>query len=97
MTYTDYKPCPEPETRIGLPFAEYSKLSDGGKMLYNSMFDYCTYAADPQYQKLHTFRNKIAKLDAGDRDILIAYFNSDPAIRWPGMPAEPWQYYQKPY
>jgi hypothetical protein len=97
MTYTGYKSYPEPETRIGLPFSEYSKLSEDGKDVYNMIYDYCTYASDPQYPRLHIFRVKISKLDPGDRDILIKYFNQDPAIRWNGIPSEPWEYYQNPY
>jgi hypothetical protein len=73
-------------------------LSENAKHLYNTMYDYCTYASDPQYQTLHAFRNKIANIaNQRERGILINYFNNDPAIRWTGMPAEPWEYYAKPY
>jgi len=83
--------------RIGLEFSEYQKLSPDGQDVYNQIFDYCTYASDPQYPRLHIFRTKISKLDSGSRDILINYFNNDPAIRWNGIPEEPWEYYKKPY
>lgn len=82
---------------IGLSFDKYDSLTLDGKTLYNMLFDYCMYSSDPQYQTLHKFRNKIDKLKSGDRDILIEYFNSDPAIRWNGMPSLPWEYYSKPY
>ena len=67
------------------------------KFLYTSIYDYCTYAADPQYQRLHKYRNQISKLAGRDRDILIAYFNADPAIAWTGIPQVPYLYYAKDY
>jgi hypothetical protein len=73
-------------------------LSENARSLYNAIYDYCTYAADPRYQTLHAFRNKIAKIaDERERAILINYFNHDPAIRWTGMPADPYAYYAQPY
>lgn len=87
-----------PNPASGLPIETIMHLSDPARHLYDSIFDYCTYAADPQYQTLHTYRNQIASLDnVRDRDILIAYFNADPAIRWHGIPQEPYAYYQKDY
>jgi hypothetical protein len=87
-----------PNPALGLPVDMIMSLSDEARTLYDCIFDYCTYASDPQYQKLHKFRNRIAALDnVRDRDILIAYFNTDPAIRWTGMPEEPWEYYKKDY
>lgn len=83
---------------VGLPLNMIMSLSEEARFLYDSIFDYCTYSSDPQYQKLHKYRNRIAALDnARDRDILIAYFNNDPAIRWPGIPEEPYVYYKKDY
>lgn len=87
----------KPAEQVGLAFAKYDLLTLDGKILYNMVYDYCTYASDPQYQTLHKFRNKINKLAGRDRELLIEYFNHDPAIRWPGMPCEPWDYYAKPY
>ena len=87
-----------PNPCIGLPLDTIMTLSENAKHLYNTMYDYCTYASDPQYQTLHAFRNKIANIaNQRERGILINYFNNDPAIRWTGMPAEPWEYYAKPY
>jgi hypothetical protein len=87
-----------PDAPIGLPADTIMALSDTARSLYNAIFDYCTYAADPQYQTLHTFRNKIAKIaNQRERAILIDYFNADPAIRWTGMPADPYAYYAQPY
>jgi hypothetical protein len=87
-----------PNPIIGLPVEMIMSLSEEARFLYDSIFDYCTYASDPQYQKLHTYRNAIAALDnIRDRDILIAYFNNDPAIRWTGIPEEPYVYYKKDY
>ena len=87
-----------PNPSLGLPVETIMHLSDPARSLYNSIFDYCTYAADPQYQTLHTYRNRIAALDDHrDRDTLIAYFNNDPAIRWTGMPEMPYVYYAKDY
>jgi hypothetical protein len=105
-TYTGYKQYLEPAVShpllpnapAGLPIETIMSLSEQARALYDCMFDYCTVAADPQYQTLHKFRNKIAALDnVRDRDILIGYFNSDPAIRWNGMPCAPYAYYEKPY
>lgn len=84
-------------TTIMISDDKYHSLSQEARYLYTTMYDYCTYAADPQYRRLHQFRNAISKLDPRDRDILIEYFNHDPAIRWPGIPQEPWHYYEKPY
>ena len=93
----DYHPL-LPHGPVGLPVETYLTLSEQAKCLYNAMFDYVTYAADPQYQTLHTYRNRIAALDNHrDRDTLIAYCNADPAIRWNGMPEAPWVYYKKDY
>ena len=91
------KPDFWPSERIGLAFEKYDELSIPAKALYNMLFDYCTYASDPQYKTLHKFRTKISKLEGRDREILIEYFNSDPAIRWNGMSSEPWEYYKDPY
>lgn len=86
------------ETQIGLATEQYMSLSPEARSLYDTMYDYCTYAADPQYQMLHKFRKRIAALDNGrERDILIEYFNNDPAIQWMGMPGKPYEYYEKPY
>ena len=82
---------------IGLPADKYATLSQEARYLYTCIYDYCTYAADPQYQRLHNFRKSIDKLTGTDREALIEYFNHDPAIRWPGMSAEPWEYYRHPY
>ena len=76
---------------------KYNSLSQEAKYLYTTIYDYCTYASDPQYKALHRFRNSINKLTGTDREILIEYFNSDPAIQWTGMPCEPWLYYKEPY
>ena len=87
-----------PNPILGLPIETIMSLSEEARHLYNQIFDYGTYAADPQYQRLHKYRNQIAALhNVRDRDILIAYFNTDPAIRWTGMPEEPYDYYQKDY
>ena len=82
---------------IGLPIETIMTLSDQARTLYDLIYDYCTYSSDPQYQTLHKFRNKISKLERADRDVLIGYFNNDPAIRWNGIPQEPYLYYQKDY
>lgn len=82
---------------VGLPFDKYDSLTLDGKVIYNMIFDYCTYSSDPQYQTLHKFRNKINQLSGLDKEILIEYFNNDPAIQWNGMPSQPWEYYSKPY
>lgn len=86
-----------PNPILGLPIETIMSLSDPARHLYNQIFDYGTYAADPQYHTLHKFRMAIAKLDSGDRDTLITYFNNDPAIQWTGMPEMPYAYYAKPY
>lgn len=84
--------------QIGLPVETIMSLSDDARTLYNTIYDYCTYAADPQYQVLHKFRNLIARMaNTVERDILIDYFNNDPAIRWNGIPEAPYLYYQKSY
>jgi hypothetical protein len=76
---------------------KFNSLSQEAKYLYTTIYDYCTYSSDPQYQRLHKFRKSIEKLESRDREVLIEYFNNDPAIRWPGIPCQPWDYYQKPY
>jgi hypothetical protein len=87
-----------PKDQTGLPLELIMSLNDEARALYDTIYDYCTYAADPQYQTLHKFRNQIARLaNAGDREILIGYFNTDPAIQWRGMPCAPYEYYAKPY
>ena len=87
-----------PETPETIKWSKrFNELSQEAKFLYTSIYDYCTYAADPQYQKLHAYRNQISKLDQRDRDILIEFFNNDPAIRFNGMPSEPFEYYKDPY
>ena len=93
----DYHPLlPNPPS--GLPVETIMSLSEQARSLYDAIYDYCTYAADPQYQRLHTYRKHIAALDnIRDRDVLIGYFNSDPAIRWNGIPQEPYEYYKKDY
>jgi len=85
------------ETKVGLAYEKYDELSSEAKALYNMLYDYCTYASDPQYRTLHKFRTKISNLEGRDRELLIEYFNHDPAIRWNGMSSEPWTYYEKPY
>lgn len=82
---------------IGLTLEEIMTLSDKARQLYDLIYDYCTYSSDPQYQTLHKFRTSISKLTGRDQELLISYFNSDPAIRWNGIPSEPYLYYQKPY
>jgi hypothetical protein len=86
-----------PKEQTGLSEAKYNSLSQDARYLYCIIYDYCTYHPDPQYQKLHQYRMQISKLDCGDRDILIEYFNHDPAIRWTGIPEEPYAYYRKDY
>jgi hypothetical protein len=86
------------EKTIGLDMDAIMQLSPQARELYNAIFDYCTYASDPQYQTLHKFRNQIDRMAiAADRDALIAYFNQDPAIRFNGMHCEPFEYYKEPY
>ena len=87
-----------PKEQIGLPVELIMSLQDEARALYDTIYDYCTYAADPQYKTLHKFRNQIARLaNAADREMLICYFNQDPAIRFHGMPCEPFEYYKDPY
>lgn len=87
-----------PNPPMGLSVEMIMSLSEQARHLYDSIFDYCTYAADPQYQTLHKFRNQIARLaNTGDREILIGYFNQDPAIQWKGIPQEPYVYYAKDF
>ena len=81
----------------GLSFECLQTLSARARALHNQIFDYCTYAADPQYQTLHKFRMAIAQLTGADRSALIAYFNADPAITWTDMPSAPYEYYAAPY
>jgi hypothetical protein len=86
-----------PNPIIGLPIDTIMGLSEKARFLYDTIFDYCTYSSDPQYQKLHKFRQSISKLEGRDRDVLIDYFNNDPAIKWNGMSSPPWEYYKEPY
>ena len=87
-----------PATPVGLPVETYLSLSDAARAVYNALFDYCTYAADPQYRTLHAFRNRIARIECSvERDILIAYFNSDPAIHDHNATVPAWQYFEDPY
>jgi hypothetical protein len=88
-----------PETPETIKWSKrFNELSQEAKFLYTSIYDYCTYHPDPQYQRLHTYRKRIAALDnARDRDILIEYFNQDPAIRWNGIPEAPYEYYKTDY
>ena len=87
-----------PKESIGLPMETIMTLSPKARHLYDTIYDYCTYASDPQYQTLHKFRNQIARLaNAVDRDALIAYFNADPAIQDHNMTVPAWQYYADPY
>ncbi len=74
-----------------------NSLSQEAKYLYSMIYDYCTYHPDPQYHRLHQFRTQISKLEARDREIMIEYFNTDPAINWNGISSKPWDYYAKPY
>ena len=85
------------EPRIGLEDAQIDALSETGRRLYNNIFDYCTYASDPQYQTLHKFRNRISHLDERDRAVLITYFNADPAIQDHNMTVPAWEYFEAPY
>jgi hypothetical protein len=85
------------ETRIGLTHEQIDDLSETGRRLYNNIFDYCTYASDPQYQTLHKFRTRISSLEQRDRDVLIAYFNTDPAIQDHNMKVPAWDYFEAPY
>ena len=82
---------------IGLPLEKLLLLSDKARTLYDLIYDYCTYSSDPQYQTLHRFRKAINMLTGTDKDLLIEYFNNDPAINWSGMKETPWEYYSKPY
>ena len=91
------KPNFWPKEQIGLSVDIIMSLSEQARSLYDSIYDYCTYSSDPQYQTLHKFRDKISKLGGRDRDVLIGYFNNDPAIKWNGIPQEPYLYYQKDY
>ena len=84
-------------TKIMISDNKFNSLSQEARYLYTTIYDYCTYAADPQYHRLHQFRMQINKPEDRDRDILIEYFNADPAIHWPGMPCKPWDYYASPY
>jgi hypothetical protein len=87
-----------PEEHAGLPVEMIMSLNAQARALYDAIYDYCTYAADPQYHMLHKFRNRIDRLqNIADRQILIAYFNQDPAIRFSGMVGEPFAYYAEPY
>jgi hypothetical protein len=87
-----------PKEQIGLPLELIMNLNEEARALYDKIYDYCTYSSDPQYQILHKYRNQIDRLaNAGDREILIGYFNQDPAIRFQGMHCEPFEYYKEPY
>ena len=87
-----------PAEHTGLPIELIMSLNAEARALYDKIYDYCTYAADPQYSILHKYRHQIDRLaNAGDRSILIAYFNQDPAIRFQGMHCEPFEYYAEPY
>jgi len=87
-----------PETPETMQWSkQFNELSQEARFLYTCIYDYCTYSPDPQYQRLHAYRKQISKLQGRDRDILIEFFNNDPAIRWPGIPQAPWQYYADPY
>lgn len=81
----------------GLALEDILLLSERARLLYDLIYDYCTYTSDPQYQTLHKFRTAISKLNGKDHELLVSYFNNDPAIRWNGIPLEPYEYYQKPY
>lgn len=100
-TEADYDNSTHPlldKAPIGLPVETIMRLSKEARFLYDSIFDYCTYSSDPQYKSLHKFRNRIAALgNTQERDILIQYFNNDPAIRWNGISCEPYEYYKDPY
>lgn len=85
------------DARIGLTDNQIDDLSEMGRRLYNNIFDYCTYASDPQYQTLHRFRQQITQLPAPDQHILIAYFNTDPAIQDHNMKTSAWEYFAAPY
>jgi len=86
------------EKTVGLDMDSIMQLSPEARELYNAIYDYCTYASDPQYQVLHKFRNQIDRLaNAGDREILIGYFNQDPAIQDHNMTCSAWEYFQDPY
>ena len=87
-----------PETPETIKWSKrFNALSQEAKFLYTTIYDYCTYAADPQYQRLHEYRKQISKLHGQDREILVEFFNNDPAIRWNGIPQEPYAYYAKDY
>jgi hypothetical protein len=87
-----------PAEHVGLPIELIMGLNAEARALYDAIYDYCTYAADPQYQMLHKFRNRIDRLmNIADREVLIAYFNQDPAIRFNGMHCAPFEYYAEPY
>ena len=86
-----------PKEQIGLQIELIMSLNDEARALYDKIYDYCTYSSDPQYQTLHKFRDQISKLEGRDRDVLIGYFNNDPAIKWNGIPEEPYLYYKKDY
>ena len=95
--YSHNKGMMNTQAKIMIADDKFNSLSQEAKYLYTCIYDYCTYHPDPQYQTLHKFRTQIGKLEARDRDILIEYFNADPAINWPGISSKPWDYYKKPY
>ena len=87
-----------PETPETIQWSKrFNELSQEAKFLYTSIYDYCTYASDPQYQRLHKYRNQISKLEQRDRDILIDYFNTDPAIQDHNMTVPAYEYFKDPY
>jgi len=81
----------------GLTTEQYMELSQEAKYLYSNIFDYCTYSSDPQYQRLHQYRNSISKLSGRDHELMVSYFNNDPVINWNGISSPPYEYYRKPY
>ena len=91
--FTDYVV----DNKIMISDEKLNSLSQEAKYLYTCIYDYCTYSPDPQYQRLHNFRKSIDKLTGTDREVLIEYFNTDPAINWNGISAKPWDYYSQPY
>ena len=86
-----------PRESIGLPLESIMIISPKARQLYDLIYDYCTYSSDPQYQTLHKFRNKISHLEQRDRDILIGYFNTDPAIQDHHMTVPAYEYFKDPY
>lgn len=86
------------EKTVGLDMDSIMQLSPEARELYNAIYDYCTYSSDPRYQTLHKFRMAIDRLaNVADRDALIVYFNTDPAIQDHNMKCSAWEYFQDPY